>query len=110
MIDNCANDAVLLSEVDYNNDEHKFAVQIAVLCAALRDKPLVINCSFRTYLRILIHYRRTSIKWSRKKRGITAQAFLDVLRPGCVTLCGDEFTFGDIYRAFYANGYKEDEI
>ena len=98
-------DSINLKDFDYKNKEHLFVIALAAACAgALEKKTLAIDGPMGARRRLAAKYKKSIIIVKNKGEGkqINVPEILEGLREWAVALCGDGFTFGDIYRAYYA--------
>ena len=99
--------SINLCNFDGRNEEHLLVVAVAAACAGvLGDKDLAIDGPIDIRRKLAAKYKRSIIivKNKKKEAQIDVPEFLEGLRGYACELCGDEFKFGDIYRAYYCEG------
>lgn len=95
---------------NYNNKEHKFVLAVAMACwNVLGGKPIAVDTGVLTRNKINKEYSSTC-KVDRVKQSdtifVNVEEMLEFMRGPALGLCGESFTFGDIYDAYYSG--KED--
>ena len=108
-LQNLSHSAKSINLCNFNgrNEEHLLVVAIAAACAGiLGDKDLAIDGPMGIRRRLAAKYKKSIIivKNKGKEAQIDVPEFLEGLREYACKLCGDEFKFGDIYRAYYCEG------
>ena len=99
-------DCIVLKNFDYNDDEHRFVLAVVVACSSIlgnRDLAIDINL----FQRKLIAKKYPTIGKIKKVTGkenkvVDVPELLDFMRPSAMELCGEYFTFDDIYNEYYA--------
>lgn len=99
-------DCIVLKNFDYNDDEHQFVLAVVVACSGiLGNRDLAIDTN--VFHRKLIAKRYPTIGKIRKvtgkeKKVVDVPDLLDFMRPSAMELCGEWFTFDDIYKEYYS--------
>ena len=99
-------DCIVLKNFDYGNQEHQFILAVTVACSSiLGNRNLVIDTN--VFYRKLIAKRYPTIGkigkvTGKEKMVVDVPELLDFMRPSAVELCGECFTFGDIYKEYYS--------
>ncbi len=101
------NGIVPLKNFDFRNDEHKFVLSAARALGGIRGVQVAVDTNF---VRLWWENRKITVEGSKllkyKKEyspyAIEPDALLEVLRPWAEEMCGEDFTFADIYYEFYA--------
>lgn len=93
---------------DYKDEEHLFVLAVTMACSSLLgDKEVSIDGPMGARRRLAAKYKKITriIKnvYAEEKQ-INTIEFLEGLRPYAKELCGEDFTFADIYRAYYKEG------
>jgi hypothetical protein len=99
-------DCIVLKNFDYNDNEHQFVLAVVVACSSIlgnRDLAIDINL----FQRKLIAKKYPAIGKIKKVTGkenkvVDVPDLLDFMRPSATELCGEYFTFEDIYNEYYA--------
>ena len=99
-------DCIVLKNFDYNDDEHQFVLAVVVACSSIlgnRDLAIDINL----FQRKLIAKKYPTIGKIKKvtdkeNKVVDVPELLDFMRPSAMELCGEYFTFDDIYNEYYA--------
>lgn len=97
-------DCINLKNFDGKNEEHLLVVAVAAACVGiLGDRNLAIDGPMGIRRRLAAKYKKsiTIVKNKGEDAQIDVPEFLEGLRGYACELCGNEFKFGDIYRAYY---------
>ena len=97
---------IYLKNFEYDNKEHRFVIAVINAChGILGEKELLVNVNmfqrralekeFRTFGRI----RRPK---GEPEKYVDVPEMLEFMRGAACELCGTDFTFGDIYDAYYS--------
>jgi hypothetical protein len=101
-------DYIYLKNFDRKNEEHMLVISIAVACnGVLDDKPIIVDCDFFSRRKLAKKYKKVvkadKIKSKNVIKMVDTDLLLEGLRGYACELCGNEFRYGDIYRAFYGD-------
>lgn len=107
-------DTLTISPFDIHNKEHLFILYMAKGLSHVYDKKLRLNVSLFELWRInrTIKDRACKIKKARKKtlhEAVSPEDLLNFMRCRAQALCGEEFTFGNIYDRFFDTSKKVDK-
>lgn len=97
---------IYLKNFEYNNKEHQFVIAIVNACFnILGEKDLLVNLNM--FQRKALEKKYRSFGVIRKPKGepekcVDVPDLLEYMRGAACDLCGAEFTFGDIYDAYYS--------
>lgn len=97
---------IYLKNFEYDNKEHQFIVAIANACFnILGEKELLVDLNM--FQRKGLEKKYKSFNIIRKPRGnpekvVDVPDLLEYMRGAACDLCGTDFTFGDIYDAYYS--------
>lgn len=97
-------DCINLKNFNYQNEEHLLVIAVAAACTGvLGNKDLAIDGSMGARRRLAAKYKKSITVVKNKGEGeqIDVPEFLEGLRGYACELCGAEFRFSDIYRAYY---------
>lgn len=99
---------ICYSSFDPKNEEHLFVLALTVACTgALGDRDIAIDGPMGARARLRAKYRKTvNIHKLSKKDDIVIniEELIEGLRGYACSVCGEDFRFGDIYRAYYCEG------
>ena len=97
-------DRLVLTNLDLSDKDHLFILATAMNWHGVTGKDIAVDCGFITRMRLAMKYPKMKFYSPTKEDliKVDVEEVLSVLRPGCVKLCGDSFTFGDIYDAFFS--------
>ena len=97
---------IVLKNFNYSDQEHQFVLAVVVACSnILGNRSLAIDTN--VFYRKLIAKRYAAIGKVKKvtdmeEKVVNVPELLDFMRPSAVELCGESFTFGDIYKEYYS--------
>jgi hypothetical protein len=97
---------IVLKNVDWNNEEHKFVIHIINACYnILGEKEVAIDVG--PFTRSTIAHECRALGKIRKPQPdedkfVDVPELLEFMRGAANELCGIVFTFGDIYDAYYS--------
>lgn len=101
-------ECILFNRLDLKNKEHLFLLHVALGVSSVVEKQVCLDKSrFATKrLNRKLHikdkgFKIISFKDTMENRGINPNEILEFMRPYAKQLCGEEFTFADIYDEFY---------
>lgn len=98
-------DCINFVNFDHTNDEHKLVLAITAACSGiLGNRNVTIDCPFGARRRLASKYKKTFKVLKNdgtKLPQIDVNELLDGLREWACQLCGENFTFGEIYKAYY---------
>lgn len=100
-------DCINLCNFNGKNEEHLLVVAVAAACVGvLGDKDLAIDGPMGIRRRLAAKYKKSIaiVKNKGEEAQIDVPELLEGLREYACELCGNEFKFGDIYRAYYCEG------
>lgn len=99
-------DTIAIAPFDPKNEEHLFLLGVAKGLSAVVSKPICLDVS---------RFQLWKLNWRVKKESkiqrmdgkeaiyaINPDQLLDFMRQEAIEYCGDDFTFADIYKAFYS--------
>lgn len=98
-------DCIVLKNFDYSNQEHQFVLAVIIACSSiLGNRGLAIDTN--VFYRKLIAKRYPTIGkiekvTGKEEKAVNVPDLLDFMRPSAIELCGESFTFGDIYKEYY---------
>lgn len=99
-------DRVVLRNFDYGNKEHQFVLAVAMACwSILGSRELAIDDNMFARRRLNKKYSKTcKIKAAKDDEQIYVDVdeLLEFMRGHACNLCGENFTFGDIYDMYYS--------
>jgi hypothetical protein len=97
---------ICFSGFDAKNKEHMFVIAVTVACLGLLDsKDIAIDAGFITRARLNKKYKKVCRFKKINKKDlicIDIDGLLEDLRGLACEICGENFRFGDIYDAYYA--------
>ena len=97
---------MVFRNVDWNNPEHKFVIHIANACySILGDRQVAIDLGPLTrgaIRRACPSFGRIGKPREDEQIFVNVPEMLDFMRESAVAICGNDFTFGDIYDAYYS--------
>lgn len=100
---------VVLTNFDYKNEEHWFVLYMALNVCAVTGKDFAIDAGFITRMKVGARLGG-SIKVLEKKKEDTicvdVPEILEILRPGCIEVCGEDFSFIQIYQEYFKKKVK----
>ena len=93
----------------YGNKEHQFILAVTMACwNILGEKQVAIDDNI--FARITLNKKYKNLggikKTTKDELSIDVDEILEYMRGAACEICGDQFTFGDIYDAYYSG--KED--
>ena len=101
-------EAIELGDFDRKNKEHLFMLRIALLTRTIHEIPVYIQCSWFDWAIINLFHCKG---FGRVKKlgkvffaNIDTQEVLDFMRGDGIARCGENFSFGDIYKEYYERG------
>lgn len=84
------------------NEEHLFVLSVANACRGiLENREIGVDCDFGDRLKLSKILNCPIKKINKNEEIIFINELLDYIRPVAKELCGEDFSFGDIYHAFY---------
>lgn len=99
-------DTITIAPFDPKNEEHLFILGVAKGLSAVISKPVCLDVS---------RFQLWKLNWRVKKEAhvrlidgkeaiyaINPDQLLNFMRKEAIEYCGDDFTFADIYKAFYS--------
>ena len=99
-------DTIALAPFDPKNEEHLFVLGVAKGLSAVTNKPVCLDVSrfqlWKLNWRVKKEARACLIDGKEAIYAIDPDRLLDFMRKEAVEYCGDDFTFADIYKAFYS--------
>ena len=99
-------DYIIFKNVDWNNKEHKFVIHIANACySILGERDIAVDAN--TIARHSISRECRSFSKVRKmnnkaEKYVDIPELLEYMRGTACDVCGEDFTFGDIYDEYYS--------
>lgn len=100
-------DRICLEGFDYKDKEHKFVLSVIIACwSILGERDVAVDCDFITRLRLNWQYRKVCRfrRLKKEKETINVRELLDYMRSAAKEALGDDFSFGEIYDAYYNKG------
>lgn len=97
---------IYLKNFECDNKEHQFVIAIVNACySILGEKELLVNAKMSQ--RHALEKKYKTIRRIRKPKGepekyVDVPEMLEYMRGAACDLCGVDFTFGDIYDAYYS--------
>ena len=96
---------ICLKDFDPKNEEHLFVLSIAVACSGpLGNRPITLDCGKWHCKKLAKKYKKVvKILFADGDETITVDVpkMLEFMRGPAKEMCGENFTFGDIYREYY---------
>lgn len=97
---------IVFKNFDAKNKEHLFALSVATACwSILGERDIAINANFFDCLKLARRYKKIcKIHYANgnDEQFIDTVEMLNFMRPTGIDLCGEDFTFGDIYDEYYS--------
>ena len=97
---------IVFRNFHYNNKEHLFVMAITMACwNILGEREVAIDDGLFSRIKLNRRYKRTCKIGKAKKIEeifVDVEELLEFMRGPACEVCGNEFTFGDIYDAYYA--------
>ena len=97
---------ICLKEFDPKDDEHLLVLSVAVACSGiLGERPIALDCHKKAIRGFAKKYKKTvKIIQADEDETIVVDVpkMLEFMRGPAKEMCGEDFTFGDIYREYYA--------
>lgn len=101
---------IVLKNVDWNNLEHKFVIHVINACYNIlgsRDVAIDVGPLTRgTIARECRSFGRVRKVQKDEQIFVDVPEMLEFMRGHACKICGDTFTFGDIYDAYYSGKEK----
>ena len=103
---------IVLSNIDVNNKDHMFLVNIGIIARDILDWPIYFFGDIWTWFKL---YRKTKrenktylrflFPWKKKEINniISSEEFLTFMMPILKTVEEENITYGDIYRLYYSS-------
>lgn len=104
-------DRIVLRNFNYKNKEHKFVLAVVMACwNILGGREVAVDSPAFTRAAINRRYKRTcKVKAAKDTEDVfvDVEDMLEFMRGSACNLCGEDFTFGQIYDAYYdpVSGY-----
>ena len=102
---------ICFSSFDAKNKEHLAVLAVTAACISLLgDRDIAIDCKAWDRLRLARQYKKTITIDAIKKSDsvvLDIDEFLYNMRDWVEELCGEDFTFADIYHAYYCEKGKD---
>jgi hypothetical protein len=102
-------ECILFNGLDLKNKEHLFLLHVALGVGSIVEKQVCLDKSRFTVKRLnrRLHikdkgFKIISFKDTMENRGINPNEMLEFMRGHACHICGDDFTFGDIYKEYYS--------
>ena len=99
-------DRMVFRNFDYQNKEHLFVMSVTIACwNILGEKEIAIDGNIFARIALNKKYHKTyKIEKAKKDETVFVDVpeMLEFMRGHACKLCGDTFTFGDIYDAYYS--------
>lgn len=96
---------ICLKGFDYTNEEHLFVLAVTVAChGILNGRDIAVDCDSSSRADLKKQYHDTCNIYKMRKKDtkfVDVAEILEYMRPTAVKLCGEDFSFGDIYREYY---------
>ena len=96
---------ICFTNFDAKDKEHLAVLAVTVACnSLLGNRDVAIDCNFWSRLKLAQQYKKTIIIDTIKKSDtvtLNIYDFLDSMRNWAEELCGEDFTFADIYHEYY---------
>ena len=90
---------------DAKNEEHLCVLAVTAACIGiLQNKSINLDCGWISLLKLKHKYRKTCDIFKLDKDDtevVDIKEMLDFMRESARELCGEDFTFADIYREYY---------
>ena len=98
-------DRIVLRNFHHDNKEHLFVLAIANACnSILGDRDIAVDegIFYRTRLSRKIGRKKVYQAKDSEQIYLDVEDMLEMMRGPACELCGEDFTFGDIYDAYYS--------
>ena len=101
---------IVLKNFHYDNKEHKFVLAVIMACRSiLGDRKVIVDDNLWARMK-MAHKYHSAVYVVKNNVGdqpyVDVEDMLEFMRGAACELCGSDFTFGDIYDAYYSG--KED--
>lgn len=99
-------DRIVLRNFHYDNKEHQFVLAVTMACwNILGEKEIAIDDNM--FARKMLNKKYKNIckigkATEEETKYVDVEELLEFMRPHAIEICGDGFTFGDIYDAYYS--------
>jgi hypothetical protein len=97
---------IVFRNFDYQNKEHLFVMSVTMACwNILGEREIAIDGNIFARIALNKKYHKTcKIEKAKKDETVFVDVpeMLEFMRGHACKLCGDTFTFGDIYDAYYS--------
>lgn len=97
---------IVFRNFHYNNKEHQFVMSVAMACwNILGEKDVAVDDGIFARRALSKRYKHTCKIGKAKEEEtifVDVEEMLEFMRGPACDLCGDQFTFGDIYDAYYS--------
>lgn len=96
---------IVLRNFDYKNKEHKFVLAVVMACwNILGGREVAVDAPAFTRASINRRYKKTcKVKAAKDTEDVFVDVvdMLEFMRGSACALCGEDFTFGQIYDTYY---------
>lgn len=102
-------DRICLRCFNENNKEHLFLIALIIACRGIIKKPIAIDCKRSVRKKLTQKYPNDLTIDKIKKddgRTLDVEAFLNRFRSSAEDCFGSDFTFGEVYDAYYAEAQR----
>lgn len=97
-------DRIAFRNFDYSNDEHKFILSVTMACwNILGERDVAVDGNIFHRRSIAYKYRKICKvgKTTNDEIAVDIDNLLSYMTPPAKEMCGEDFTFADIYREYY---------
>jgi hypothetical protein len=98
-------DRIVLRNFHHDNKEHLFVLAIANACSSvLGDRDIAVDEGFFTRTRLSRKFGKRKVYQAKDSEQVylDVEDVLELMRGHACEMCGESFTFGDIYDAYYS--------
>jgi hypothetical protein len=97
---------IVLKNFDYGNKEHQFVVAVIAACwSVLGERRVVIEANMFARRMLSKKYKvfgKVKAPNGKEEVFVDVPELLEYMRKSAKDLCGEDFTFGDVYDAYYS--------
>jgi hypothetical protein len=97
---------IVLKNFDYDNKEHQFIVAVVAACwSVLGERKVIIETNMFARRMLSKKYKvfgKVKAPNGKEEVFVDVPELLEYMRKPAKDLCGEDFTFGDVYDAYYS--------